>query len=208
MGGYPNDDMVFNEDSLWTGDANPSGNYDTMGSYEKFGDVTISFDHPGQIVRYRRTLDLAKALATVDYVADGIRYQREDFASCPDHVLVRRLTADAPKAYSGTIAFTDGHKGTVTVEGNAIVDRGILPNGEIYESRMLVSAEGGALTATGNSIRFRDCDSVTMLLAAGTNYVMDPNRHYFGDNPHDRITAQLIQGRRRILRPAQSRAPR
>jgi alpha-L-fucosidase 2 len=193
MGDYPTDDMVFNEDSLWTGDANPSGNYNTMGSYEKFGDVTISFDHPGQIMRYRRTLDLAKALATVDYVVDGIRYQREAFASYPDQVLVRRLTADAPKAYSGTIAFTDGHKGTVTVEGNTLVDRGTLPNGEIYESRLLVSSGGGTLTATGNSIRFQDCDSVMMVLAAGTNYVMDPKRHYLGDDPHDRVAVQLKQ---------------
>src|SRR5579859_6498755 len=26
--------FVLNEDSLWTGDENPSGNYDTMGAYQ------------------------------------------------------------------------------------------------------------------------------------------------------------------------------
>src|SRR5882672_3131449 len=33
-GGTARERIVLNEDSLWTGDENPSGNYDTMGAYQ------------------------------------------------------------------------------------------------------------------------------------------------------------------------------
>ena len=48
LGGVENERLAFNEDSLWTGDANPSGNYDTMGAYQAFGDVMIALDGAGQ----------------------------------------------------------------------------------------------------------------------------------------------------------------
>ena len=44
LGGVENERLAFNEDSLWTGDGNPSGNYDTMGAYQAFGDVLIALD--------------------------------------------------------------------------------------------------------------------------------------------------------------------
>ena len=34
--------LIVNEDSLWTGDENPSGDYDRMGAYQLLGEVFIS----------------------------------------------------------------------------------------------------------------------------------------------------------------------
>ncbi len=48
---------------------------------------------PARISDYSRTLDLARAVATVAFTCDGIRYTREVFVSHPDRVLVLRLTA-------------------------------------------------------------------------------------------------------------------
>ncbi len=42
--------LQFNEDSLWTGDDNPSGDYGHMGSYQNFGDLLLSFDSGAQPV--------------------------------------------------------------------------------------------------------------------------------------------------------------
>ncbi len=52
FGGTARERLQFNEDSLWTGDANPSGAYDTMGAYQAFGDLLL------------RTGDAAAAQAT------------------------------------------------------------------------------------------------------------------------------------------------
>jgi alpha-L-fucosidase 2 len=41
FGGVERERIQFNEDSLWTGDENPSGNYDTMGAYQNFGDLFL-----------------------------------------------------------------------------------------------------------------------------------------------------------------------
>ncbi len=46
-----------------------------------------------QINEYARTLDLSRAVATVAFSRDGVRYTREVFVSHPDRVLVLRLTA-------------------------------------------------------------------------------------------------------------------
>ena len=191
LGGYPNDRIVFNESSLWTGDENPSNDYNTMGSYERFGEVNLVFDQPGQITRYRRAVDLATATAAVDYLLDGIHFHRETFASNPDQVIAMRLTADRKSAYSGTLSVKDGHPGAITVEDHTLVIRGALPNGELYESRLIVEAAGGALETEGDSIRFRNCDSVTFFLAARTNYVMDASKKFLGADPHAAVVADV-----------------
>ncbi len=41
FGGVAREEVQFNVDSLWTGDANPSGKYGTMGSYQNFGSVVV-----------------------------------------------------------------------------------------------------------------------------------------------------------------------
>ena len=46
-----------------------------------------------RISDYARTLDLSRAVATVAFSRDGVRYTREVFVSHPDRVLVLRLTA-------------------------------------------------------------------------------------------------------------------
>ncbi len=52
-GGVAEDRLQFNEESLWTGDANPSGGYEygedkpgTFGSYRDFGEVTVTLGTP------------------------------------------------------------------------------------------------------------------------------------------------------------------
>ena len=191
LGAYPTDRIVFNESSLWTGDENPSNDFKTMGAYERFGEVNLAFDKPGQITRYRRALDLKTATATVDYLLNGVHFHRETIASNPGQIIAMRMTADRKGAYRGTLSVKDGHTGTVTLEDHTLVIRGTLPNGEIYESRLAVEAAGGTLEAEGDSIRFRNCDSVTLFLAARTNYVMDPSKKFLGADPHAAVVADV-----------------
>src|SRR5690606_16283507 len=65
-------------------------------SYQAMGDLLLSFPGHEKASDYERRLDLTKAIATVSYTVDGVRYTREQFASHPDDVVVVRLEADQP----------------------------------------------------------------------------------------------------------------
>src|SRR5206468_2838142 len=42
LGAPERERIVLDEDSLWTGDENPSGNYETMGAYQFLGDLFVN----------------------------------------------------------------------------------------------------------------------------------------------------------------------
>jgi len=191
FGGTTKERIQFNEDSLWTGDENPSGNFDTMGAYQAFGDVFINLSAHENVTGYRRQLNISQAMAQVSYQNGDVNYLREYFCSNPDKVLVVRLTADKPRAYTGSIQLTDMHKAPITSEANCLIASGSLKNGLRYESQVLVLNEGGGIKAEANIIEFNDCNALTILLAAGTDYAADYSKKYRGENPHSRLTKQI-----------------
>jgi alpha-L-fucosidase 2 len=149
----------------------------------------VKADVPAE--NYRRELDLSRAVCRVQYSLKGTAYKRETFATCPDQVIVSRLTADKPGQYSGVISIKDGHGAASKADGARLTVAGKLPNGLQYEAQLLVKNDGGEVKAEGDAIRFTNCDGLTILLAAGTSYVMDYARKWRGDDPHAAVTAQL-----------------
>lgn len=204
-GGVDKEHIQFNEDSLWIGDE-----VDT-GAYQAFGDLKIQLQHTGQNHNhYRRQLDIDKSIHTITYEKDGIQYRREYFASKPADVLVFRLTADKKGAYSGTITLSDAHKGTITAEGNKLSCTGSpsgtiklkdknnkpIPNYPIrlnYEAQVLVLNEGGSLQAADGKISFKNCDSLTLMLSADTDYLNQRAKGWKQEHPHEKITRTLQQ---------------
>jgi alpha-L-fucosidase 2 len=192
LGAPERERLILNDDSLWTGDENPSGNYDTMGAYQVLGNVLVHLPGHERATAYRRDLDIGSALARIAYEAEGVKYQREFFCSQPAGVLVARFTASEPGAYSGQIELNDSHQASVTVSNNQIRARGMLVNGLKYEWRLLALHEGGTLQPAVKGLEFAHCSSLTLLVAAGTDYVMDHARQYRGEHPHERVT-ELVE---------------
>ena len=56
--------IVLNEDSLWTGGENPSGDDNTMGAYQCLGDVFINLPGHENLADYRRDLDIGERAGT------------------------------------------------------------------------------------------------------------------------------------------------
>ncbi len=193
FGGTAQERLQFNEDSLWTGDENPTGSYDTMGSYQAFGDVHLSLPGHETPILYRRSLDLSEALARVTYRAGGVTYLREYFASHPDRIMVVHLTADKPGAYTGTVDLTDMHSGKTEVSGAQITSQGALSNGLQYEAQLRVLHDDGTVQARDGKLSFANCSSLTLLLACGTNYVMEYNQGWRGAHPHEPVSRQIAQ---------------
>jgi alpha-L-fucosidase 2 len=192
FGGVAREQVQFNEDSLWTGDENPSGDYGTMGAYQAFGNLFIDLPSHRGVMDYRRDLDISEAVARVRYQSGGTSYHRELFCSNPDQVLVVRFTADKPAAYTGSIKLTDAHKGRITAEANRITSSGtIAANGMAYEAQVLVLVDGGSAQAVDGKIAIDHCNGLTILLAAGTDYVADYVKHWHGEHPHQRLAERL-----------------
>ena len=187
--------MSVNEISLWTGDENPTGDDHTMGAYQVLGNVFVSLPGESSATDYRRDLELSDALAHVSYVRKGVKFQREYFSSHPAEVTMARFTADKPAAYTGSIELADSHGAKIIANGNHITAAGTLANGMKFEWQVLVVNQGGSVAAVSDTnstrLEFKGCNSLTLLIAAGTDYVFDYTKHYHGEDPHARVTKKI-----------------
>jgi alpha-L-fucosidase 2 len=190
--GQPADEhLSLNEDSLWTGDTNPTGNDRTLGTYQLLADLHLTLPEHQPAENYQRSLALPAATGSVSYTLRGATFQREMFVSAPAQAIVIHLSADKPGGYTGTLELLDPRKGKTAMEGNRITVTGTLANGLKYETQLFATHTGGSLAIDGDALRFVRCDSLTFIIAAGTSYAMDFSKDYRGDDPHARISAQL-----------------
>ncbi|MEK8033846.1 glycoside hydrolase family 95 protein [Ideonella sp. DXS29W] len=192
--------LQFNENSLWTGDDR------TMGAYQPFGDVRLELNgHDSTATDYRRELLLDRGVHRVAYALGGVRFLREAIASHPAQVVALRLTADRPGQYSGAVALTDMHGAHRRAAGTRLyatgslagwtlpADAGAAPstNTLAYASQLQLLHEGGSVRIEGDRLLFERCDSVTLILGAGTSYLPDAARRFQGEHPLARVTAQV-----------------
>jgi alpha-L-fucosidase 2 len=186
--------IVLNESSLWTGADNPSGDDGMMGSYQVLGELKIALPGHEKATDYRRDLDLSQALAHVTYKVDGVTYRREVFASHVAGVLAVRLSADRKGALTGTVNLADGHGSkTDLLEGDGLGVRGALSNGLRYMTGAALKHDGGTLTTSGDGIRFEGCNTLTIYVAAGTNYAMDAAKSFRGASPAETVHPALLK---------------
>ena len=199
FGGTEMERIQFNEISLWSGDRMAVAGLDeegqNMGAYQAFGDIFVHLGHDfSQVTHYRRELDVDRAVHQVSYEYNGVRYQRTAFASHPDGVIVIQLTANKPAAYTGRVQLTDMHQARMSVAGNKLSAVGKLENGYEHEAQVLVLQHNGSLAAQKDeaaSLAFEQCDSLTLILGAGTNFLQDHARQWLGAHPHAAVTQRV-----------------
>ena len=204
FGDAQHEHLQLNEISLWTGDEKDTG------SYRNLADLWLDLTH-GTPQSYERRLDIDSAIHSTQYTADGIAFRREYLASAPQQVLILRYTADKSGAYNGTLKLSDAHAARTTAAGNRWWAGGKLANGLQYETVVQLVNSGGRITASEDGLlHIENADSLTILVAAGTNYLADRTRGWRGDPPHERIDRQpRRRGKvlQRLARSARSRLP-
>ena len=186
FGGTETEHIQFNEISLWSGDEKETG------AYQAFGDLFIDFDNTAIVQQYNRELNIGTAVHTVSYLSNGIRYKREYFCSAKDQVMVMRITADKKGSCSGTIRMTDMHNGKIAVADHKLTITGTLDNGLPYQTGLIVLNDGGVVSPKENSLQFEKTNSITLILAAATNYLPDYSKGWRGENPQ-RIVEQHLK---------------
>ncbi|MFI1993468.1 glycosyl hydrolase family 95 catalytic domain-containing protein [Actinoplanes sp. NPDC020271] len=147
-------------------------------AYQTVGDLRLALGSASGATQYRRTLDLTTAVATTTYVLNGVRHQREVFASAPDQVIVVRLTADRAGAISFSGTFASPQRTTTSSPGGATIALdGISGSmeGVTGSVRFLALAEavvtGGSVASSGGTLRVSGATSVTLLVSIGSSYV-------------------------------------
>ena len=156
----------------------------SQSAYQALGDLFIEAPGHESATDYRRELDLDTAVARVTYTVAGVHYTREVFASAVDQVIVIRLTADKPGALEAILSVASQQKGALSWQPG--VEKWFQPDeigfrgrnrdfGDIkgalqFEAAVRILAEGGRVMPGQESVSVRDADSLTLILAAATNF--------------------------------------
>jgi alpha-L-fucosidase 2 len=168
-------------------------------TYLPMGDLRLEFDRPGksgpaQVHDYRRTLDLDRALASVQYALDDVVYKREVFISHPDEVLVVHLSTSRPRSLTFTARLGSPlHFRTAATE-NGLILRGKAPahvdpnyynrrdrdpvvyasdehgEGMSFECHLRALSQEGSISASHDALHVERATAVTLLLSAATSF--------------------------------------
>jgi alpha-L-fucosidase 2 len=153
--------------------------------------LSVSLDPREDTQRYRRSLDLRDAVATVEYEKDGVTYTREAFASAPEQVMVFRFTANKP----GKVSFTASLDRLASFKTQADGTAGLLMTGQTssgqsqvegmkFVARLRALPSGGKVSVSGDTLHAESADEVVLLVAAATDY-----QGFAGRNTPDPVAA-------------------
>ena len=141
------------------------------------GSLRMHFENmPEEVDDYYRDLDLTRAVASVGFTANGVRYQRSAFASLRDRVIVIHLDASKKGALSFSLTQDCKFPYEVTTEGKTLVTRikGVehegIPGGLTAECRTRVISDG-KVAAEDKQLTITGATHVMLLVNAATNYV-------------------------------------
>jgi alpha-L-fucosidase 2 len=145
--------------------------------YVTLGDLYLHTANKGEISDYRRELDLETGVARATFTMNGVHYTREVFASIPDQVIVLRITADKKGSISFNTSMDRPADFAVRTKGQ---DTLVLREGPNHKDQIRfageaqVKATGGTVHADGSEIVVANADSVTILIAAATDFKGGP----------------------------------
>ena len=158
------------------GSAHGKGANAPYGCFQNFGFLNFLHNITGEASNYKRSLDLATALATTSFTANGVNYLREYFTSFDKQAGIIRLSADQAKAISFAMHFyRDERIGDYQLANHEILVSGYLPdgkggNGSQFAGKVRLLVKGGTKSVHDNAIIVKDADEVLVYFAASTSY--------------------------------------
>ncbi len=146
--------------------------------YQTVGNLYLDFAGHTDFTDYTRQLDLDTAISKTRYTVGGIVYTREYFASPVDQLIVIRVTANKPGSVSFSATMDTPMPASVTASapnvmimtGENTAHEGVRA-GMTFECRVKVLNDGGTLSIDNNAVKVNNADTVTIQVAAATNFV-------------------------------------
>ena len=181
-GGVYEDEIQFNEKSLWTGTPTDMQGYGSgYGQYKNFGSIIVR-DLSGCFIEgqdahvrdYWRSLDIEEGIARVHYLsANGATtYEREYLSSSPDGVIAVRYRAIGPDRLHLQISLVPGEDINAT-EPTYKVGADAQPYAQFhgslqtisYHAHMRAIPQGGQIRPTSQGLEVTDATSVVIYLS-------------------------------------------
>jgi len=175
-------------------------------AYQPIGDLILTFEN-NDVTDYRRELDMETGIAKVSYRQGDAIITRETFVSWPDKVLVMKISSDNPGKVNFVAKFQGPYLETSIAKNNTLVMYGTWKgpfsapatgmdgliartkgNGLKYEAAMNAILEGGESEASGNTLKFKNANAVTLIISIATSYV---NYKDISGDPSDRCKKVL-----------------
>jgi len=169
----------------------PSG----MPGYSTLGDLYLRSSNKGVVEDYRRQLDLETGIVRITYTIGGVHFTREVFASAPDEAIVVRLSADRKGAIGLRATMDRPADFTVKTSGQ---DTLVLREGPEHKDQIRFAGEtlivptSGSVHAEGSDLVVVNADSVTILIAATTDFKGGP---FTGGDPEAKCAQALAKAR-------------
>ena len=168
-----------------------------MPGYSTLGDLYLRSTNQEAVFDYRRELHLDTGIVGVSYTLNGVHYSRQIFASVPDEVIVMRLFADRKGAISFKASMDRPADFAVSTRGR---DTLVLREGPEHKGQIRFAGEamflpsGGSIEAQGSEIVVSNADSVTVLIAAATDFKGGP---FAGGDPEEQCERVLERAKKR-----------
>ncbi len=195
FGGVHNEELQFNEKTLWSGPANTIGAANGNRTYMNFGSLIITNQDKAiwdGVTDYVRYLDIEEGIAGVQFKnANGTKQIRKFFSSAPDQVIVGNYTVEGNDKINLLFTLEPGTgigAGNVVYENGTAYFTGAMTSVN-YAARLHVVANDGAkIESSAKGITVSDATEVTFYLKGATNFNgdMDVFTNYFtNEKPED-----------------------
>jgi alpha-L-fucosidase 2 len=144
--------------------------------YQTIGSLRLKFNNSATS-HYYRDLNISDATSSVSYIADGIKYTREAFASLADNAILLKLSADKAAAITFTASFTSPMSHSIKAQGKRLY---VTVNGADHEGVKGVITDktiieivnsGGKISAKDSVISVSNANEVLIYITSATNFV-------------------------------------
>ncbi|MBU6400744.1 MAG: glycoside hydrolase N-terminal domain-containing protein, partial [Verrucomicrobia bacterium] len=161
----------------------------SVNPYQPAGDLELHFPPTGPVTGYRRSLDLATAIATIQYQQGDTWFQRQTYCASTQPVIVTDVTCDRPGQLTFNVALTRGHasgkfetvhtsagggmqRGSgldpecaldIHARGNTIFFKGTFDEGAFWNMQTSVLVRGGSVAPQGTGLRVTGADEAWVL---------------------------------------------
>ncbi len=197
FGGVFNEEIQFNEKTLWSGEPNVVGAASGSRTFMNFGSVFVENKDKSiweGVTDYVRYLDIEEGIAGVEFKnGNGSKFTRKYLSSAPAGVIAARYTAEGDDKMNLKFTIEPGTgigAGAVTYENGMAVFTGSMH--VKYAARLHVVADNAAtVTSSTKGIVVSNATEVTFYLKGETNFDGDVDATtYFVDETTEDISAR------------------
>ena len=199
FGGVHNEEIQFNEKTLWSGPANTVGAGGGNRTFMNFGSVIVENKDEAiweGVTDYVRYLDIEDGISGVEFKnANGSKFTRKYLSSAPDQVIAAQYKAEGDDKLNLVFKLKPGQSigaSAVTYENGMAYFTGAMT--VKHAARLhVVANEGATVTTTATGIKVENATEVTFYLKGATNFNgdMEVLNNYFTSETAADVNAKV-----------------